>query len=141
MGWGMVCGTKAGKRYQRRVFLTVAVYLALLFGAVFLAKHVHVQGALLYVVAMVPAVPIIVVLGWMGLYLQEETDEYQRMITIRALLVGTAALMGVIAVSDFLQAIAKRPALPPFVCFLVFFLAFAIAQGVQKMRNRGGGDE
>ena len=56
------------------------------------------------------------------------------------MLVGTAALLGVIVVSDFLQAIAERPALPPFTCFIVFFLAFGTAQGVQKMRNRGGSD-
>ncbi len=133
--------SKAGKRYQRRVLTTMAVYMALLFGVVTLVKHVHVQGVLLYVVAVLPAVPVILVLAAMGRYLQEETDEYLRMVTMRSLLVGTAALMGVIVVNDFLQAIAERPSLPPFTCFIVFFVAFGIAQVVQKLQNRGGGDE
>ena len=133
--------SKAGKRYQRRVLTTMAVYMALLFGSVSLVKHMHVQGFWLYVVAVLPAVPVIVVLAAMGRYLQEETDEYLRIVTMRSLLVGTAALMGVIVVNDFLQAIAERPSLPPFTCFMVFVLAFGMAQGVQKLQNRGGGDE
>jgi hypothetical protein len=142
MSWFNSCNeSKAGKRYQRRVLTTMAIYMVLLFGTVVLVKHVHVQGALLYVLSVLPAVPVIVTLGWMAVYLKEETDEYLRMITMRALLVGTAALLGVIVVSDFLQSIAERPALPPFTCFVVFFLAFGIAQGVQKQLNRGGGDE
>jgi hypothetical protein len=142
MNWFSRCqDTKALKRYQRRVLSTVAAYLVVLFGSITVVRHLHVQGVLLYLLAMLPAVPVILILGWLGLYLQEETDEYLRLITMRALLVGTAALMGVIVVSDFLQAIAERPALPPFTYFLVFFSAFGIAQGVQKRMNRGGGDE
>jgi len=142
MNWFSRCqDTKALKRYQRRVLITVAAYMVVLFGSITVVHHLHVQGVLLYLLAMLPAVPVILILGWLGLYLQEETDEYLRLITMRALLVGTAALMGVIVVSDFLQAIAERPALPPFTYFLVFFSAFGIAQGVQKRMNRGGGDE
>ena len=137
MNWISTCGgSKAGNRYQRRVMTTMAIYLALLFAAVFLVKHGHVHGALLYVASIVPAVPVILVLGWMGLYLQEETDEYLRVMTMRSLLVGTGAVLGLIVVSDFLRSIAERPALPPFTCFVVFFMSFGIAQGVQRMRNR-----
>ncbi len=142
MSWFNCCQeSKAGKRYQRRVLTTMAIYMVLLFGTVVLVKHVHVQGVLLYVLSILPAVPVIVTLCWMGVYLKEETDEYLRMITVRALLVGAAVLLGVIVVFDFLQAIAGRPAMPPFTCFVVFFVAFGAAQGVQKRLNRGGSDD
>ena len=46
------CGmsTPASKRYQRRVFVTVAFYVAVLFGAIVVVKHTHPHGWLLYAI-------------------------------------------------------------------------------------------
>lgn len=128
--------TPASKRYQRRVLVTMLLYVAVLFGAVFVVKHTHPHGWLLYAIALLPVLPVLAMLGSMGLYLQEETDEYIRLMTMRSLVVGTAALLTVIVVSDFLQAISGAAPLAPFASFVTFFLAFGAAQAVQKMRNR-----
>ena len=132
------CGmsTPASKRYQRRVFVTVAFYVAVLWAALVIVKHTHPHGWLLYTMAVVPAVPLLGTLGALGLYLQEEKDEYVRLITMRSLLVGTAALLAVLAVNDFLRAISGAAALPVFTSWLTFFVAFGAAQAVQTMRNR-----
>lgn len=133
-----ICGTvtKASKRYQRRVMVTMSVYLVVLFGSVFVVRHTHVHGWLLYAISLLPALPIMAMLGSMGIYLQEEKDEYIRLMTMRSLVVGTAVLLMVLVVNDFLRAISGTGALPPFASWVTFFLAFGVAQMVQTMRNR-----
>jgi hypothetical protein len=133
-----ICGTStpAGKRYQRRVLVTMLLYVAVLFAAVLTVKHTHPHGWLLYTIALMPALPILAMLGALGRYLQEEKDEYVRLITMRSLLVGTAALLAMLMVNDFLRSISGAAAIPPFTSWIVFFLVFGAAQAVQTMRDR-----
>jgi hypothetical protein len=116
-------------------------YIVTLWRCVELSKHTHLTGWPLYGLAILPAIPVLVTLGAMGRYLQEETDEYLRWQMVRSLLVGTAAMMTVIVVSDFLRTLAHVAAPPPLSLFLVFCCSFGLTQGVQKLMNRGGGDE
>jgi hypothetical protein len=106
----------AFKRYQRRVMTVMAAYLLILLSASWIVKHGHLHG-------------------WQR-YLSEEKDEYLRLRTMRALLVATGALLGTLVASDFLQAFAGAPAFPPFTSFVIFCVAFAIAQVVLKLRDR-----
>jgi hypothetical protein len=138
------CGsgaTAAGKRYARRVSVTMAIYVVLVFGAALYVKHFSPHGWLLYLWALLPAIPLIAMVGAMGLYLQEEKDEYLRMLTVRSLLAGTGVLIVTLVVNDFLRSFAKGGPLPPFVAYVMFFIAFGATQAVQTMRNRGGGDD
>jgi hypothetical protein len=128
--------TRASKRYQRRVLVTMSIYMVVLFAAIYVVKHTHPHGWVLYTISVLPALPILAMLGSMGVYLQEETDEYIRLMTMRSLVAGTAVLLMVLVVSDFLRAISDAAPLAPFASWVTFFLAFGVAQGVQKMRNR-----
>ena len=132
------CGvsTPASKRYQRRVMVTMSLYVAVLFAAVLIVKHAHPHGWLLYAIALMPAVPVLAMMGSLALYLQEEKDEYLRLITMRSLLVGTAAILGVLVVNDFLRSISGMGAIPPFSSWVIFFAAFGVAQAVQTRRDR-----
>lgn len=141
MGWWIGCNSAAGKRYRRRVLTAMSLYIVILFSCLKLVKTVEIHGWVLYVVAVLPAIPVIAVLASLGRYLQEETDEYLWLLATRALLVASGALLGTIVVNDFLRVIAHGAALGPFVCFVVFFVAFGIAQVVQDLASRGGNDE
>jgi len=133
-----ICGasTPAGKRYQRRVMQTMLIYLVVLFSAIYVVRHTHPHGWLLYAISVLPALPILAMLASMGVYLQEEKDEYVRLMTMRSLVAGTAVLLMVLVVSDFLRAISGAAPLAPFASWVTFFLAFGAAQAVQTMRNR-----
>ncbi len=134
----MFCQHKsvALKRYQKRTMIVMAGYVGILLISSWTVKHGHLHGWFLYLLSALPAIPIILVIVSMGRYLQEETDEYLRLRTMRALLVATAALLGTLVVSDFLQAFANAPAFPPFTSFVIFCAAFAITQGVLQLRDR-----
>jgi hypothetical protein len=133
--------TLARRRFQKRAIVTMAVYLALVVCATWLVHHGLVHGWAVYVWSVLPALPVIVVIAQMGRYLKEEIDEYLRLMTMRSLLVATAALLGMLVVSDFLRSYTASGDLPPFVSFMVFCVAFAMAQGVQKLRNLTPEDE
>jgi len=141
MGIGVGCTTKAGKVYQRRTMVTMSCYLLVVLAAALAVRHLHPKGWLLYVLAVLPALPLIVYLLVLGRYLQEETDEYVRLMTMRSLLAGTGALLITIVISDFLRSFAETGVFPPFVLFMVFFLSFGIAQTVQRLQDRSVGDE
>jgi len=128
--------TPASKRYQRRVMVTMSLYVVVLLVATLIVKHAHPHGWVLYAIALVPALPILAMLGSMGVYLKEETDEYIRLMTMRSLVAGTAVLLMVLVVSDFLRALSGAAPLAPFASWVTFFLAFGAAQAVQTMRNR-----
>jgi hypothetical protein len=128
------------KRYQRRVTTVMVAYVVILLSASWLVKHGHPHGWHLYFWSSLPAIPVIMVIVAMGRYISEEKDEYLRLRTMLALLVATGALLGTLVVSDFLQAFAKAPAFPPFTSFVIFCAAFAITQGVLKLRDRASDD-
>jgi hypothetical protein len=60
---------------------------------------------------------------------------------VNSILWGTAAVLGLSAVSDFLRGYTGKGELPGFTIFLVFWMVFALAQAVQQLRNRVAADE
>lgn len=141
MGWWIGHNTAAGKRYRRRVLIAMSLYVVILFSCMKFVKAVPMHAWALYLLAVLPALPVLAVLVILARYLQEETDEYLRMLTVRSLLVAAGAMLATIVVNDFLRIIAHGGPLMPFVCFTVFFVSFGIAQLVQEAASRRGGDE
>lgn len=141
MGWWIGRNTAAGKRYRRRVLIAMSLYVVILLSCMKFVKAVPMPGWALYLLAVLPALPVLAVLVILARYLQEETDEYLRMLTVRSLLVAAGAMLATIVVNDFLRIIAHGDPLMPFVSFIVFFVSFGIAQLVQEAASRRGGDE
>jgi len=134
-------GSPAQRRYERDVLIIMSLYVVLTFADAFLVKHGHLHGWALYVCSVLPALPIIVVIVRMGRYLQEETDEYQRLVTMRSILVGTAALLGSLVVNDFIRGFAGAEGLPPFATFVIFGVAMGSTKAVQRLRDRAAPEE
>jgi hypothetical protein len=75
----------------------VAAGLCVLFSfvAAVAFRHVHPHVVVAYVVAVLPALPIIGALMYTGVYLAEEKDEFQRNLLVHALLGGTGGILAV----------------------------------------------
>ncbi len=140
---GLMCETttKAVKVYTRRTMLTMFSYVLLVLATTFVVRHLHVQGWLLYVCAVLPSVAIFRQLHVVALYLQEETDEYLRQQVVNSLLWAMAAVLGLTAFTDFLRSYTPYGTLPPFTVFVTFWIVYGLAQLVQVQRNRVGADE
>ncbi len=131
----------AKKRYGKDVLRFMAAYAVVLFCSAWFVKHDGGEKFYLYFWSVLPSLPVIGVIVRMGRYLKEEKDEYQRLMAMQAILVGTAALLGTVLVSDFLRSFAGLGALPPFVAFLIFCAGMAATEAVQRIRNRVPDDE
>ena len=72
----------------------MAVYLVVVFGSALMVKHLAPQGWQLYFWSVLPSIPVLGVVWRMGRYLREETDEYLRLLTMQAILVGAGVAGG-----------------------------------------------
>lgn len=138
---GCMGKTKAERTYQMRMMRTMSVYVLLVLIVTSLVRHGHLHGWIVYVLAVVPALAIFKLLHVVAMYLREETDEFQRDGVVRSILWGTAVLLAISAVTDFLRGYTQAGDLPPFMNFTIFWIVFAISQFAQQRMNRVTGDE
>lgn len=136
--------TAAGRRYLRRFFPVMISYVVVLFACIWAIRHWHPVGAELFALSVLPALPILGVIVVMGLYLIEETDEFQRQRVATCMLFGTGVLLAAITVYGFLtNGGAIRPdAELGLWGFPLWCGSWGVAQCVLSWRDRmaGGGE-
>ena len=93
----------AWKRYNWRVVWLSLVYSAFLIAAVYGFKHKLVPGSVQYLVAILPALPIIGIFVAIGRYLVEEQDEYVRMLMVRQTLWASSIALSAATIWGFLE--------------------------------------
>ena len=94
----------AGWRYNKRIIVLSLIYAAFLIGAVYGFKHHLVSGGFAWIVAILPALPIIGIFAAIGLYLVEERDEYLRMLMVRQTLWASGFALSIATVWGFLES-------------------------------------
>lgn len=94
----------ATRRYNRRVIILSLIYAGALFSAVYLFKHHLISGPLAWIVAALPALPIIGIFVVIGRLLVEETDEYLRMLLIRQTLWASGFSLSLATLWGFLES-------------------------------------
>ena len=93
-----------GKRYNRRVVWLSLLYALFLIAAVYGFKHRAVRrSASAYLVAVLPALPIIGIFAAIGRYLVEEQDEYVRMLMVRQTLWASGFTLSLATIWGFLD--------------------------------------
>jgi hypothetical protein len=128
-------------RQLRKSGLTVMAGYFLIFTATFYANvRLHPTGAVLWILASLPVIPILIVIVLMGRYLRDERDEYKRDLAIRCLLWGTAGCIAVNFFSGFLAIYGWKGELPPFSAFWVFFIFMMAAKLSYRAQNRPAED-
>ena len=95
--------SSAWKRYNWRVIWLSLVYSAFLIAAVYGFKHKLVGGPVQYIVAILPALPIIGIFFAIGRYLVEEQDEYVRMLMVRQTLWASSIALSAATIWGFLE--------------------------------------
>ena len=130
--------TPALRRYNIRVLGLSIAYAALLLGAVWLFKHRPPAGAFGYLVAALPAFPIIGIFVALGQYLVEEADEYLRMLMIRQSLIATGISLSVATLYGFIEDAGLAPHVPTYHVAVVWFAGFGLGAIYNSWRERGG---
>jgi len=122
----------AKRKYVARFWPVMTVYVIAVIAVSWAFNDAPPDGALSYVLAALPALPIVGVFYVMGRYLIEETDEFVRLQQTIAVLIGVAITLSFCAVYGFLEIYAAAPKIGLFNVVWGFFLSFGIGSAVMK---------
>lgn len=129
------CGSAAMRRYNRRMAVITIAYIAALVAAVWIANRYAPAGILAWLLAIVPAVPVLAMIWAMGRLLTEETDEYLREQTVRLSLFATGFMLSVVTVWGFLETFELVPHVPAYGAFIVWCIGLGAGGCVAWMRR------
>ena len=124
------------RRYLYRFLAAMAFYVVFLVGAVSAFTHLHPTGAAAYLLAILPALPIIGIIAIVGLYLAEEKDEFQRSLLVQGMIWGIGTTLSVTTALGCLEAFSLAPHVPLYLVFPAFCVFAGIANGVLKLRYK-----
>jgi hypothetical protein len=123
----------AKRRYNRRTIALSLIYAALLIAAVWLFKHHHVTGALAWVVAVLPALPIVGIFAAIGVYIVEESDEYLRMLLIRQTLYASGITLSIATVWGFLESFGMVGHVEAYHAAILWFAGLGIGSVINRI--------
>lgn len=132
----------AQRRYVARFVPAMLAYVIVLFACTWANRAYQPEGAALYVLSVLPSLPLLAVLVVMGLYLREERDEFIRNRLVTAMIGGIGITLAITSVWGFLEEGAHVAHFPTFLAFPIWCGAFGFVQCLTSLRDRmaGGGD-
>jgi hypothetical protein len=134
----MICVplTRATRRYLYRLPPTMAVYVLFIFLTKWSFQHLHPTGVSVYLLAILPALPLIGSLAVVGLYIAEESDEFERSILVRSILWGLGGALAVSTIWGALEDFAQAPHRSAFYSYFSFWIFMAISGVAIRLRYR-----
>jgi len=109
----------------------MAGYVLATAGVSWMFAHRHPQGAAVYLLALLPALPIFACIAILGIYLSEERDEFVRTILVKSSLWATGVVLAFATFWGFLQSyppvIHRTLNFPMYWVFFVWWIAFGLA--------------
>lgn len=127
----------AGRNYLMRFWPLMGLY-ALAVAAIsgWLVWEPNFEGPLGLAIAVLPALPIGGVIWAMGRYLDEQTDEFQRLKQVRSMLMAFGVTMFVCTAWGFLAQYAGVWALPLYLVFPLYCGAWGFTSSYVTWRYR-----
>jgi hypothetical protein len=124
----------AQRRFVLRMWVTAGLCILFCTVAALGFYFGHLSGAFAYLLAVLPAFPIIGALIATGTYLTEETDEFQRNLLVQSLLGGIGVTLAVTTVWGFLEDFMGAPHLDLIWIYPLFWLFAALSYPVVRLR-------
>jgi hypothetical protein len=137
----LIAKSAAGRAYTRRILSAMGLYVVFLVIAVKRLAQPAPSHATAVFLSLLPAIPIVAVIVIVGLYLRDETDEFQRALLTEALLWGMGATLAVTSIWGFLENFHQARHFPAFYTFMIFWLFVGLAGIVQRLRYRVASDD
>lgn len=124
----------AVRAYTKRVIVWMSLYVIVLVAVDFAIRRHAPHGALLYALAVLPALPIVAVFVALGRYLVEESDEYLRAQMIRQILYATGLTLFATTIWGMLAALAEVRPLDHVA--VLWFACFGLAALIIRVQDR-----
>jgi hypothetical protein len=136
MAWNWKKMNSAKKGLIRRGALALVAYEVLWMASYFWVARAKVEGPMVMVPAVLTTLPVVGLIWVLARYLGEETDEFHRLLVVRCLLWGTAAVMTSVCFHGLLQLLGWKGNWPAGVELGMFFAAMLAAKLTYKLANR-----
>ncbi len=127
------------RRYNRRVIALSLAYAALLFPVVWLFRREPPVGGIAYLLAILPALPIIGIFAAIGRYLVEERDEYLRLLMTRQTLIASGLALSAAMAVGFLESFGLVPSIHSYWFAILWFGGLGLGNCVNKLTVERGG--
>src|SRR3954453_23222461 len=125
--------TPAWKRYNWRVIWLSLLYALFLLAAVYVFKHRLVPDMVKYVVAVLPAIPIIGIFAAIGRYLVEEQDEFVRMLMVRQTLWASGFALSIATAWGFLESFEVVRHVEAYYVAVIWFGGLGLGACINKL--------
>ena len=129
------CASTAMKTYNRRMLIWSFAYVVALFAAIGATKALRPEGALAWLFAILPSLPIVFMLWAMARYLVEESDEYLKSKAVGAALAATGFLLAIATFWGFLETFGLVAHQPGWWAVPVWAIGLALAQLANRARS------
>lgn len=96
----------------------------------------HPTGVLVYILALLPALPILALMIVVGLYLREEKDEFIRTSVLESMLWGIGPTMAITTVWGALEKFAHVRRLDMFLVYPIYCVFTILAAAVVRRRYK-----
>ena len=128
----------ARARYQIRFFTAMAIYVVALLSVTWIFRHLHPGGFTAFVLALLPALPIIAIVIVAGLYIREETDEVEKKkaLSSEAMIWAVGATLSIATLWGFLEDFGLAPRVDSYLAFPLFCFCAGIAHVLIHRRYR-----
>jgi hypothetical protein len=136
MAWNWKKMNAAKKGLIRRGAVALVAYEVLWAGSFLWVDRAKVEGTILWVPAALTTLPVLGLIWIMARYLGEEVDEFHRLLVVRCLLWGTAAVMTSVCFHGLLQLLGWKGNWPAAVELALFFVAALAAKLTYRVQNR-----
>ncbi len=80
--------------------------------------------------------PLVATLAIVGLYIAEESDEFERSIIVQSMLWGLGGALSVSTIWGFLEDFAQAPHISTFYVYVMFWIFMGISQPFIRRRYR-----
>lgn len=129
------CTSPALRRYNRRGLIWAFGYVAALFFAISVNDWLEPEGPLLWLIAVLPSLPILYFVWALHRYLVEETDEYLKMRYVGDALFGLGLLLVVATIWGFLETFKVVPHIQSWFVVPVWAIGLGLSQIVRRARG------
>ena len=127
-------------RYTRRFMVGTFGYMLGLGLAITLHERMDLAGAAAFAIALLPVLPIFVMIWAMARYLIEEEDEFLRHRAAMASLFGLGVVLAAGSFWGFLETFGVVPHVWAWWTFPVWAIGMGLSQGWMAWRDRTAGD-
>jgi hypothetical protein len=138
---GSACVSPAAIRYTKGIAVTSLLYVLGLGLAITLDRRMELSGAVAFLVALMPVIPILAMIWVMGRYLVEEQDEYLRYKAMIASLAGLGLVLAVGSFWGFLETFGLVPHMPGWWAVPVWAIGMGLGQAWMSLRDKAGDGE